>query len=101
MDKAMMDESMTVTLMGHEFSKAYLHSRKGIRDALESGEVEGVPFRLRDGDIESGDIYIAERNTGLKILTCAKNDHERGWIEPVESAYLYDVGECLRIELLV
>jgi len=85
--------------MDHNINPLFLGRHPGFKQALETGEIEGVPFKILDGDIEPGDTYIAERNVGLKVLTCRKNNREMGWIEPVEPAYSYDTGECLRIEL--
>lgn len=90
-----------VTLMGREFYSGYLNAHPGIKAALESGEVEGVPFRLVDGEIEAGDTYIAERNVGLKLLTCRENVKDQRFICPVENAYAYDTGECIKIELVL
>jgi len=84
-----------------EFNPLYLAAHPGINKAITSGEIEGVPFNVLDGDILPGDTYIAERNSGLKLLTCRENNHEQGWIVPVESAYVYDTVECIRIELQV
>lgn len=86
---------------GTDFHPLFLSAHPGIKEALEKGEIEGVPFRLLEGDIEPGDTYIAERNVGLRLLTCASNNREGGWINPVEMAYPYDTGECIKIELLV
>jgi len=83
------------------FNRLYLMAHPGINKAITSGEIEGVPFKLLDGDILPGDTYIAERNSGLKLLTCRSNNHEDGWIVPVEDAYCYDTNECIRIELQV
>lgn len=90
-----------VTLMGKDFRESYLFSHPEMAKALETGMVEGVPFRLLDGEIEEGDSYLAERNTGLHLLTCRKNDKFKQWIEPVQHAYIYDTPECIRIELLI
>lgn len=46
-------------------------------------------------EIVSGDLYIAKRNTGWKLLTCkeVKNDI----VFPVESAYPYNYHECVKV----
>jgi len=88
---------------GFYFNPLYIGAHRGIREALESGQIEGVPFRVTGmgRDIRPGDTYIAERNVGLKLLTCRENDKENGWIIPDGNAYPYDTGECIRIELMI
>ncbi|HEY1249194.1 MAG TPA: hypothetical protein VGE97_09415 [Nitrososphaera sp.] len=80
--------------------------------------VEGCDFVI-DGDgrpTKKGDWYIAERNTGPKLLTVKcfcyytssnedieKTDdvralHDPSWINPVESEYAYDYHECVKVK---
>lgn len=79
----------------------------------EPVEIEGLFFVIDgDGEVRPGDTYIAERNVGPQLLTCAKvQDYEwrmeslgitcnAPWIVPVEKAYCYDVGECVRVKML-
>lgn len=86
---------------GYYFSALYMSGHKGLKQALESGQIEGVPFKVtgRGTDIQPEDSYIAERNTGLKLLTCRRNDLLEGWVVAKEPEYSYDTGECIRIEL--
>ena len=66
----------------------------------ETVELEGVKFAMDgDGEVFEGDIYIAERNTGPKLLTAKEVDY-RGWIVPVEKAYPYDIIECVKVKLV-
>jgi len=90
-----------VELMGLSWSEPFLRAHPGIKQALEAGEIEGVKFRFVGGEIEPGDTYIAERNAGLKLLTCRENVHEKSFIIPMETAYAYDTWECFKIELLL
>ena len=46
--------------------------------------------------IQQGDTYIAKRNTGWKLLTCAFVD-TRHWIESKENEYSYDTWECAKV----
>lgn len=46
-------------------------------------------------EIKPGDKYMAERNTGPYILTCRQV--QDGYIVPVETAYCYDLYECIKI----
>lgn len=60
---------------------------------------EGVDLEVSSGlYIEHGDVYLAKRNTGWKILTCKSHDREKGFIIPEESEYPYNTYECYRIE---
>lgn len=94
-------EPQYVSLMGKSWYYGFLNRHQGIAEALETGLVEGVPFKLiLDRGIRVGDTYLAERNAGLKLLTAAGIDPE-GWVYPVEIAYCYDCGECIPIELLI
>ena len=76
--------------------------------ALRAGETidfEGVGFRATaDQDLVPGDTYIAERNTGPQLLTVHKHVVEDnlvcGFVIPVESAYPYDRGECVKVEMV-
>lgn len=63
-------------------------------------KIDDVSFVIDgDGEISIGDVYIAERNTGPKLLT-AKEIDPRMWIVPQESsAYFYDVWECVKVRL--
>lgn len=68
----------------------------------ETVEVEGIPVKFRDGDIEPGDLYVAERNGGPKLLTCKSYSDDGSWINPDEKfAYCYDTWECTRVEAVL
>lgn len=63
---------------------------------------KGLGFISSSDSIQPGDTYLAERNTGPKLLTCLKvmkNDFgEPSYIVPKEVAYCFDVWECVKIE---
>lgn len=62
-------------------------------------DIEGVKFVIDgDGAVAVGDTYIAERNTGPKLLT-AKELDDRNWIIPEEDAYYFDTWECCKVRL--
>lgn len=74
-------------------------------------EIEGLCFVMDgDGEVRAGDTYIAERNVGPQLLTCKEvTPYESDllgmrwsapWITPVETAYCYDIGECVRVKML-
>lgn len=62
-------------------------------------EVDGVAFVIDgDGTVRNGDTYIAERNT-VQLLTASMVDHDNAWIVPCESAYAFDINECVHVKL--
>ena len=81
--------------------------------ALRRGEVvdlRGLKFRMDvdeqgvERDIKEGDLYIAERNTGPKLLTAEKvvgpGEGPEGWgnwIQPTTTDYSYDILECVKV----
>jgi len=73
-----------------------------LRRAIDAGEFKGLAFEVAgEGlDIEPGDTYLAERNSGVKLLTCKEHNRAKNWIVPVEDAYLFDTWECVRIEFI-
>lgn len=79
-----------------------------MREVMEAGEFEGVKFKIltqiaEDGkeylkDLEPGDTYLAARNTGPHLLTV--KEVAMGAAFPVETAYPFDLNECVPIELI-
>lgn len=77
-------------------------------EVLKSGEFEGVKFKVltevgADGKVyhkklEKGDTYLAARNTGPHLLTV--EEVAMGAVFPVETAYPFDLNECVPIELI-
>lgn len=71
-------------------------------------EFEGVTL-MYAGEwplLKPGDTYIAERNQGPKLLTVSKvektlgkHDQWAGAVFPEESAYAYDLYECVKVEV--
>jgi len=86
------------------------------RQVREEGtvELEGMTLRIIPGkeygsDLEPGDTYVAERNSGPKLLTVKEvhthNTHpgarHTNWVVPVEQyAYSFDPGECAGVEIV-
>lgn len=75
--------------------------------ALRRGEVvdlDGIRL-VMDGDgkvRQPGDLYIAERNTGPKLLvvksvTMAPCDCCVAWVNPTTTDYNFDGPECVRV----
>ena len=75
---------------------AYVKLRNG-----ETVTIEGVGF-VKDGDgiVSVGDTYIAERNQGPKLLTARTINDVDGYIVPVEMAYPYNIGECVKVRMV-
>lgn len=53
---------------------------------------------LPESVIEPGDMYFAARNTGVKLLTCRERDDSTNCMFPIELAYVFDIGECCKVE---
>jgi hypothetical protein len=76
----------------------------------EEVEIGGIRFRMaidqngKEKEIKKGDLYIAERNTGPKLLE-AENvvgpgegpGGFGGWIKPTSTDYSYDTDECVAV----
>ena len=65
--------------------------------AGEPAEVEGVIVKMDgDGTVSAGDSYVAERNTGPKLLIAERIDVENGFIIPTSLAYCFSIKECVK-----
>jgi hypothetical protein len=70
---------------------------------LRAGEVidlGGIKFRMAVGDLKSGDLYVAERNSGPRLLTLKKieGDFIGALAIPTTPEYPYCVWECVKVE---
>jgi len=66
-------------------------------EAIKELDLEGAKITVDySQEIKPGDTYIAQRNTGLKLLTC-EYVHSNHWIAPKENAYAYDTWECGKV----
>lgn len=65
--------------------------RKDIKTTAK--EMGFIPI---EGPIQPGDLYLAERNTGPKLLTCLQV--KDNYVVPVGIDYCYDVWECIKVE---
>jgi hypothetical protein len=74
--------------------------------ALRRGEVvdlEGLRFRMDVDDhgverpVQAGDLYIAERNTGPKLLTADRINEELHCVHPTTLDYPFDTIECVKV----
>ncbi len=80
--------------------RAYKTIRK-----LNNGEIvefEGVFFEKENGELQPGDTYIAERNTGPQLLTVEKIVYENNWLQALEgeldSTHIYFLHKRLNAE---
>ncbi len=67
---------------------------------LRAGKVlnlDGILLKMDEDEIREGDLYVAERNTGPKLLVAKKVDRDRGWIEPTSTDYSFDLHECVKV----
>lgn len=64
-------------------------------------EIEGLKFVMDgDGEVAVGDTYIAERNTGPKLLTVQSIREDLYFVVPVENEYCYDTWECVKVRMV-
>ena len=69
-----------------------------LRDG-ETIEIDNTGIFVKEipGELQPGDDYVGARNT-VNLLTV---DHvERGWVVPRESAYFFDLFECVKVEIV-
>lgn len=73
------------------------HLRNHGKALIDGVLYEGVSDKTNGKCLVPGDIYIAERNSGPKVLTFKRWD-PRGWVEPVEEGeYFFDTWECVGV----
>ena len=74
--------------------------------ALRRGEVidlEGLPLKMAEGELQEGDLYVAERNTEPKLLTVRKITYPEGllfnkpWVVATTPDYSFDLDECVKV----
>lgn len=70
-----------------------------IRQRITDNKIlhEGILFSVSEEEIKAGDTYLAERNTGPKLLTCDYVNKDDNWISPKEMEYCYDTWECIKV----
>ena len=78
---------------------------KTLKTLRNGGTVDlgGLKFKMAPGEIQVGDLCIAERNTGPHLLEAAKIDEDNGIIHPKQPKngplyYPYDYGEWVKVE---
>lgn len=60
-------------------------------------DLGGILFEMDEGEIQPGDLYVAERNTGPHLLTARVVSKEHGCIHPTCNTYSFDIGECVKV----
>lgn len=58
---------------------------------------EGILFLKDDTKLEPGDLYVAERNSGPKLLTVKKIDHKNMLVIPTNCEYPFNFDECVKV----
>jgi hypothetical protein len=54
-------------------------------------------FEVSDHPIQPGDTYLAERNTGPKLLTCLSVS-DYGWVVATDiMEYSYNTRDCIKV----
>lgn len=74
-----------------------------IQDELRlvgTADFEGVTLKMvgESDSLQPGDIYVAERNQGPKLLTV--REIKINAVFPVEVAYPYDLWECVKVKII-
>lgn len=72
-----------------------------VRKRLLNGytvKINGGVYRYVDCDLRPGDTYIAGRNNLPQVLTVFSVDREDMFVCAVESAYAFDLWECVPVE---
>jgi len=64
----------------------------------ETVDFEGIRLEMDEGPISSGDLYVAERNTGPKLLTALRISEELGCVFPTTPDYPYNIWECVKVK---
>lgn len=70
--------------------------RAGKSTILDGFLLQGCP----EEEVRVGDYYVAQRNTGPQLLRAEAVDEVGWWIVPDTFAYVYDIGECVKVEIL-
>lgn len=73
----------------------------GIHGRVNRADIDAaaasLDLRVLDRIVQVGDLFLAGRNTGIKLLT-AKTVEARHFVTSVEGAYPYDTWECYPVE---
>ena len=80
----------------NKMKSVIIELREGRQADLDGFLLEGRPKE----DIKPGDYYVAQRNTGPQLLRAKYVDWENWWVVPDTFAYVYDISECVKVELL-
>ena len=72
--------------------------KASLAEVLQAKAFEGITFEWSEGtDVKPGDTYLAERNTGVKLLTCKQHNRHYGYLISEENEYPYDTRECVKV----
>lgn len=70
--------------------------RPKLEDYQKAAEFAGVI--LLDRPPAVGEMYLAGRNTGIKLLTAGVVS-DRNWVEPTDGeSYYYNTSECIAVQ---
>ncbi len=59
-------------------------------------DLDGIKLKKIDRELKPGDLYVAERNTGPKLLTVQEIANNA--VFPTCNGYAFDIGECVAVE---
>lgn len=75
--------------------------RRKTLEKLKNGEVvdlNGIKVVQDEGPLKPGDVYVAERNTGPKLLTVRSINYKYGTVIPTTPDYCYNLWECVKVK---
>jgi hypothetical protein len=77
-------------------SKEWHALRAGKQVELDGFILKGLP----EEEIQAGDYYVAERNSGPQFLQARVVDMVHGCIHPNSPGYSFDLWECVKVRLI-
>lgn len=80
-----------------------IRQRSELWNDLKNGKdilFEDVVLVPKTGPLSKGDSYVAERNTGPKLLTVRALSDDKTYVIPVEQEYCYDTWECIKVDFV-
>ena len=59
--------------------------------------LEGIFLEMDSGPLEPGDLYVAEKNQGPKLLTVKSVNWDCGFVVPTTNDYCYNTIDCVKV----
>jgi hypothetical protein len=61
----------------------------------EAIDLGGIPLKMDTGELQVGDLYVAERNTGPHLLTVKGFGED--CVFATTPVYAFNTGECVKV----